>query len=43
MLKTYLAFQRYTQKDWIGRKANVDAFLAGIDQYMPGVATAGRD
>jgi beta-glucosidase len=43
VLKTHLAFQGYTQTDWFGLKAGVDAFMAGMDQDMPGVATSYED
>ena len=43
VLKTHLAFQGYTQTDWFGLKAGVDAFMAGMDQDMPGVAVNGGD
>ncbi|KAJ5770031.1 glycoside hydrolase family 3 protein [Penicillium nucicola] len=43
VLKTHLAFQGYTQTDWFGLKAGVDAFMAGMDQDMPGVAAADGD
>lgn len=41
ILKTHLGFQGYTQTDWFGLKAGVDAVLSGLDQDMPGVAAKG--